>query len=696
MWYNIEIHKILIEGIQGIGGISMAKKKAKGFSLKVKITIISLICMLMSLSIITAISGYTINKNMRKQVEDDLFLVVSQIAQKIEADDIASQNLEDQFENNIRFVAKTLSESENMSNEYLIRVAKKTGVSEINIANANKEIIYSNQNGNLGWVYPESHGAYPLFTGQEKEVMEKIRKSQNDENYYKYGAIALEDGGIIQIGIRAEEIMKAIKVFDKQRHIEQLSANENIIYAMVIDKDLKAVAHNDKEKIGIQLEDEGSKTAAIDGQEYTGKIYDEEAGVQVLDILVPLHEKGKHVGALKVGISLEQVKGTVDEIIMKSIYILIASFVIAGLFIMLFLGNLTKPLKKLEEHAKIISEGDLTQQVSIKNNDEIGMLAKAFNTISFNLKNLVKEAMQSSSQLSEASEYLSATTEEVLAQAENMSATTEEIAAGMEENNNSIEEVTASFEEIARATRQLANKADEGNGIAFEIGKRANKMKENAIESRSLTDEMYKEKQQQIKKAVEKSKVVIEIENMSNVISEIAEQINLLALNAAIEAARAGDQGRGFAVVAEEVRKLAEQSASTVSKVKPVIDEVQGAVKELAQNAEGILGFIDEKISSDYDLLENTGKQYITDSEVISGLVSDFAATTEQISASMEEVNRTIDTISTTIEQSAAGSNDIANSIVEITTAVQEVAKIAEDQLESASNINTVINKFKA
>lgn len=673
----------------------MDKKRRKGFSLRVKITLISLLCMLLSLSIITAISGYTINKNMKEQVKDDLLLVVSQIANKIEADNLASKNLEAQFENNIRFVGKILSESENMSDDYLMRVAKKTGVSEINIASVDREIIYSNLRSNLGWVYPKGHGAYPLFAGKNKEIMEKVRRSQTDEHYYKYGAIALEDGGIIQVGIRAEEIVKAMEAFDKQRHIEQLSENESVIYAMVLDKNLKVVAHSDKEKIGMQLEDEGSKAAAVDGERYTSKVYYEEADIDVLDILVPLYEEDKHVGALKVGISLEQVKDTVDEIIMKSIYILIASFLIAGFFIMIFLGSITKPLKRLTEYAETISQGDLTQQVSIKNNDEISMLAKAFNTISTNLKNLVKEAMQSSSELGVSSENLSATNEEVLAQVQNMSATTEEIAAGMEENNASIEEITASFEEIARATRQLAEKADEGSTIANEIGKRANEMKENAIESRNVTDNMYKEKQKQIKRAVEKSKVVVEIENMSNVISEIAEQINLLALNAAIEAARAGEQGRGFAVVAEEVRKLAEQSSNTVSKVKPIIDEVQKSVKELSENAEGILEFIDGKISSDYDLLESTGEQYMKDSEVIDGLVSDFAATTEEISASMDDVSKTIETISTTIEESAVGSNDIANSIGEITMAIQEVVKISEKQLESSNSINKVINKFK-
>lgn len=673
----------------------MSKKNVKGVSLRIKITALSLISMLLALSIMTIISGYTINKHMKGQLEDSIFTVVDQVAKKIETNEKAIEVLEKQFEDKIRLVAQIISESENVSNEYLKKVEEKTGVAEINIANENREIIYSNLKDNLGWVYPESHNANSLFTGQNIEIIEDVRKSETDQYFYKYGGIALENGGILQVGIRAEEINEIEKAFDKQNLIEELSQNGNIVYSIILDKSLKAIAHSNPDKIGSILEDEGSKAAAINGENYSSKRFNKETNEEVLDVLVPLYNNGSHIGALKVGMSLKHIQMGIKEIIVNSVYILITLFLVAGLFIILFLGKITKPLNRLSEYAGYISEGDLTREVTIKGNDEIGILAGAFNRISTNFKGLIKEAVKSTNQLDEGSHQLSATTEEVLAQTENMSATAEEIAAGMEENNASIEEVNASFHEINRATRELSERAEEGNILADEIGKRAENMEKNAIESRRIMDNMYKEKQSQIKKAVEKSRVVVEIESMSNAISEITEQINLLALNAAIEAARAGEQGRGFAVVAEEIRKLSEESSNTVLNIKPIIDEVQGVVKRLSENAEGILDFIDEKISSDYVLLENTGKQYMKDSQAFSNLVTDFAATSEEISASMDEISTNLEAVTATVEQSAEGSNEIAQSIIEITKAIQEVAKIAQDQLKSAGDINKIVNKFK-
>jgi len=157
-----------------------------------------------------------------------------------------------------------------------------------------------------------------------------------------------------------------------------------------------------------------------------------------------------------------------------------------------------------------------------------------------NIRNLVQEVVKNTGEVENTSQELSATMEEITSQTQIINSKTQEIAAGMEEASASTEEISSSAEEMSRSISQLAESANNGNLAVKEIEKRANEIKDSAVQSTELTKTMYSEKQERILKAIEDGKVVIEIEKMAEVIADIAGQTNLLALNAAIEASRAG------------------------------------------------------------------------------------------------------------------------------------------------------------
>ncbi|MBF8982848.1 methyl-accepting chemotaxis protein [Lutibacter sp. B2] len=356
---------------------------------------------------------------------------------------------------------------------------------------------------------------------------------------------------------------------------------------------------------------------------------------------------------------------------------------------------MTTRLKKGVEFAKALANGDLTYQINIDTKDEIGILAKSLNKAALNTKNLLQEIISNSSNMNASSQQLSATIEEIYAQTQNIDSSVQEISAGMEETSASTEEVNASEEEIYNSIKMLAQKSEEGTISAEKIRNRAQTMKSNSEESRNIAKAIYQEKQSNILKAIEESKVVKEIEKMALIISNIANQTNLLALNAAIEAARAGDAGKGFSVVAEEIRKLAEQSSETVESIESMITQVQNASTNLSDNAGEILTFIEEKVLVDYEVLVDTAAQYLKDSEFVDHLIESFSNSAQQIEVTTQQVNLAIESVSSTIEQGTEHTQEIAANITETTHAIESVAIVAQGQAQLAETLNLLIQQFK-
>jgi len=374
-------------------------------------------------------------------------------------------------------------------------------------------------------------------------------------------------------------------------------------------------------------------------------------------------------------------------------------FILIGIGITLILAfSISKPIKVASDYLNVVATGDFTGTVPAKllnMKDETGMLANAIKTMQQSIKNIVMKVADESSAVSEMLIDINSKMERLNKDIEGITATTEELSAGTEESASSTEEMNATSTEIEKAVESIAAKAQEGAITVSNENKITAEMKENAISSKENALEIYGKAKGDLQNAIEQSKAVNQISELSEAILEITSQTNLLALNAAIEAARAGEAGKGFAVVAEEIRKLAEGSKNTVSRIQEVTRVIYGAVNDLAASSGEIMEFIDKKVLKDYDYLVDSSEQYSYNSSRINDMVTDFSATSEELLASIQNMVKAIDEIAGAANEEAQGATDIAQGASEIMQMSDDVIKTAESAKEKSELLIKAVSSFR-
>jgi len=347
----------------------------------------------------------------------------------------------------------------------------------------------------------------------------------------------------------------------------------------------------------------------------------------------------------------------------QSMMIVSVVFILIGIVLtILIAGNITQPIKKITQYLNVISTGDFTGDIPqkiLEKNDEIGSLANSLDKMQNSMRSMMKTVADESSIISEMLTTVNNNMYTLNQSIEEISSTTEELSAGTEETAASSEEMNATSLEVEKAIESIASKAQEGAATVSKVNLISEKIKMSAISSKQEALDLYSKSKTNLQSAIEQTKAVEQIHELSNTILDITTKTNLLSLNAAIEAARAGESGKGFAVVADEIRKLAEESKTSVSRIQEVTHQVLTIVNTLSSSSMEIMDFIDQKVLNDYEDLVQTSERYNDLSKVINDIVTEFSSTSEELLASIHNMVHAITQISTS-------ANEKSNSLVNI------------------------------
>jgi methyl-accepting chemotaxis protein len=568
------------------------------------------------------------------------------------------------------FVAKAAQKA--LSNQLGKIKAAYQYYENICLADASGNILAAADGGVIGKVNVADRGYFKVSLAGEMSVSDVLVSKDSGNPIF-----------VIATPIKVKDSVKGVlfSVVDMAKFnslfIDPIKVGESG-YAYIYDQNGLVIAHPDKKHI-----------LKLDMKEYDfGKRMIEMGSGQITYVFNGVEktvafQKNDMLGwTISVGGVTRELFSAVDGLRNINAIVAVVVVVAAGIILLLITNSVVKPINQVVNGLRDAAEGegDLTKRLAVKSRDEVGDLARWFNTFIEKIQVIIAEVAQNAGQLTDASKELAVISEQMSTGAEQTASKANSVAAAGEEMNANMHTVSSTMEESATNINMVASAAEQMTSTINEIAQNTEKARDTAVSAVGQAEKSS----EQINRL---GTAAQEIEQVIETITDISEQVNLLALNATIEAARAGEAGKGFAVVANEIKELARQTADATGEIKNRVDAIQGSTEGTIKEIDAITHVVN-------DVNEIVG--------TIASAVEEQSVTTKEIAGNVAQASIGINEVNENVSQSSSVANDIAGEINEVTLAAGEMSNSSSQIKTSSVNLsglaealNEMVGRFK-
>lgn len=470
-------------------------------------------------------------------------------------------------------------------------------------------------------------------------------------------------------------------------------------YAFLLDEDNNYIVHKNEAFMPTE-ESLTSLSAVMDGKlkPLAERIAKREEGIyEGLDydggskyfVYSPIKANNWSVGF---AIPTEEFRSALNSLYLGFGVALIVSLLLAVLLAVFTVNQIIKPILKLKESMNVLSSGDLTRKAEVRGKDETAQLANSFNQMVDDLKGIIANILGTYHSAKEDSQQLIENSKFVERMSVEISSATEHIAMEATELRNHISNGDRFLSDFSQKINSIVNSVDTINKHSDTAMQSVEKGLKNLDELKHIEAEIdaQSHKTGEIIDTFKSS--AADINNMTSVISGIAEQTNMLALNAAIEAARAGEFGKGFAVVADEVRKLADESSKAASSIEALVQSIQAeaerfeSVKVQSFELGSKMNQVGEFITSDFDTIHSNIQDTVkdvrqvyeqaagisTDNQEMGNIMKNISNISEETAAATEEASASVENQVNLLNQMFAEINSLIGRIDELSKSVNK------------------------